>query len=83
MNFDVSTKVPRVSMTTESKTNAVLKDIGHRSCVAYSEEKRAFYNDGEWVASDLDASIMTLRDMYYRTKSLPLTLRITYMIIKI
>ena len=53
-NFNISTKVNRVSMPTQNKVDTVMKNLGHRSCIAYSEEKDMYYKDGEWVASDLD-----------------------------
>ena len=57
-NFNISTKVNRVSMPTQNKVDTVMKNLGHRSCIAYSEEKDMYYKDGEWVASDLDATIL-------------------------
>lgn len=38
-NFNISTKVNRVSMPTQNKVDTVMKNLGHRPCVAYSEER--------------------------------------------
>lgn len=45
-NFNISTKVNRVSMPTQNKVDTVMKNLGHRPCVAYSEEKNMYYKDG-------------------------------------
>lgn len=82
-NFNISTKVSRVSMPTKNKVDTVMKNLGHRSCIAYSEEKNMYYKDGEWVESDLDATILTLREMFDRTSDLKLGLKIVYLIIKL
>ena len=71
-NFNISTKVNRVSMPTQNKVDTVMKNLGHRPCVAYSEEKDMYYKDGEWVASDLDATILPLREMFEKTSDLKL-----------
>ena len=42
-NFNISTKVNRVSMPTQNKVDTVMKNLGHRPCVAYSEEKDIAY----------------------------------------
>ncbi len=53
---------------TQNKVDTVMKNLGHRPCVAYSEEKNMYYKDGEWVASDLDAfTILPLREMFEKT----------------
>lgn len=82
-NFNISTKVGRVSMPTQNKVDTVMKNLGHRPCVAYSEEKNMYYKDGEWVASDLDATILPLREMFEKTSDLKLGLKIVYLIIKL
>lgn len=82
-NFNISTKVNRILMSTPNKVDTVMKNLGHRSCIAYSEEKDMYYKDGEWVASDLDATILPLREMYEKTSDLNLGLKIVYLIIKL
>lgn len=82
-NFNISTKVNRVSMPTQNKVDTVMKNLGHRPCVAYSEEKDMYYKDGKWVASDLDATILPLREMFEKTSDLKLGLKIVYLIIKL
>ena len=82
-NFNISTKVNRISMSTQNKVDTVMKNLGHRSCIAYSEEKDMYYKDGEWVASDLDATILPLREMLEKTSDLMLGLKIVYLIIKL
>lgn len=81
-NFNISTKVNRVLMPTH-KVDTVMKNLGHRPCVAYSEEKDMYYKDGEWVASDLDATILPFREMLEKTSDLKLGLKIVYLIIKL
>lgn len=82
-NFNISTKVNRISMSTPNKVDTVVRNLGHRPCVAYSEEKDMYYKDGEWVASDLDATILPLREMLEKTSDLTLGLKIVYLIIKL
>lgn len=82
-NFNISTKVSRISMPTKSKVDAVMKNLGHRSSIAYSEEKDMFYKDGKWVESDLDATILPLKEMFDKTSDLKLGLKIVYLIIKL
>ena len=77
-NFNISTKVNRVSMPTQNKVDTVMKNLGHRSCIAYSEEKDMYYKDG-----DLDATILPLREMFEKTSDLKLGLKIVYLIIKL
>lgn len=82
-NFNISTKVNRVSMSTQNKVDTAMKNLGHRSCIAYSEEKDMYYKDGKWVASDLGATILPLREMFEKTSDLELELKIVYLIIKL
>lgn len=82
-NFNISTKVSRVSMPTKNKIDTVMKNLGHRLCIAYSEENDMYYKDGEWVASDLDATILPLRGMFEKTSDLKFGLKIVYLIIKL
>ena len=42
-----------------------------------------YYKDGEWVASDLDATILPLREMFEKTSDFKLGLKIVYLIIKL
>ena len=58
-NFNISTKVNRVSMPTQNKVDTVMKNLGHRSCIAYSEEKDMYYKtpntevyDSAWGVSE-------------------------------
>lgn len=82
-NFNISTKVSRISMSTQNKVDTIIKNLGHRSCIAYSEEKDMYYKDGEWVASDLDATILPLGEMLEKTSDFKLGLKIVYLIIKL
>lgn len=82
-NFNISTKVSRVSMPTKNKVDTVMNNLGHRLCIAYSKENDMYYKDGEWVASDLDATILPLREMFEKTSDLKLGLKIVYLIIKL
>ena len=82
-NFNISTKVSRVSMPTQNRVDTVMRILGHRPCVAYSEEKGMYYTNGEWVESDLDATILPLREMFDKTSDLKLGLKIVYLIIKL
>lgn len=70
-------------MPTKTKVDSVMKKIGHRTCIAYSMQMEAYYKDGEWVESELDATILPLREMFNKTSDLPLSLNIKYLIIRV
>ena len=82
-NFNISTKVNRVSMPTQNKVDTGRKNLGHRSCIAYCEEKGMFDKDGVWGGSELAATILPLREMFEKTSDLKLGLKIVYLIIKL
>ena len=42
-----------------------------------------YYKAGEWLASDLDATILPLREMFEKTSDFKLGLKIVYLIIKL
>ncbi len=81
--FNISTKISRVSLPTKEKVEAIMRRLGHRKCIAYSIQDEAYYSDGKWVKSELDASIKTLEEMFEETSKYPLSMNIQYLFIKI
>lgn len=68
MEVNLIEKIPILKLKMIRTEKRILKILGNRNCIVYSESRDSFYKKGEWVKDKNSSDIRTLTEWHEEFK---------------